>query len=184
MTEGSNVGRWASWYEGLTADEPHHYGDPRTYQIAADHLAPCAVVEDWGSGRGYFASVRQGVTVGVDGTASPFADVVADLADYRSDVPGVHLRHVLEHDPRWLDILRNALASATERMVLTVFTPLIDETQQIGWTDALGVPDIAFAADDLEDPMLEHGWSWHRQTIDAPCTVTQYGAETVWRLER
>jgi hypothetical protein len=180
-TVTSNLGRWKAYYHGLDADAPQAYGDTRTYHLASEWLAGCSVVEDWGCGKGYFGSIHPGEVVGVDGTRTPFSHVVKDLAKYRSDVPGIHLRHVLEHDPRWLDILHNALTSAAERMVLTLFTPLADETQQIAWNDLLGVPDLAFAAADLEAPMVEHGWEFTRDTMK---TDTQYEVETMWRLSR
>ena len=173
--EGSNLGRWARWYAGVT--EPAAYGDTFTYELAAAYLAGLDPVEDWGCGKGYFGTVFDGPVIGVDGTETPFCSIVADLAAYRSDPAGIHMRHVLEHDRRWPRLLDNLLASARERFVLTIFTPAVDQTREIGWTDALGVPDIAFHHADLEGPMDAAGWEFERLHLT---TATQYGGEIVY----
>lgn len=177
----TNVGRWNAWY-GVGLDEPQPYGDTLTYEVGAAWLADCAMVEDWGAGKGWLRTLIPPERYrGIDGSATPFADTIADLAFYRSRVPGVFIRHVLEHDPRWSAILGNALASATERMFLAVFTPLAAKTGPIAYNDHIGVPDIAFALDDLTAPIAAAGFAWTLETLP---TATQYGAETVLRCER
>src|ERR1700722_11100627 len=106
--DADKVGRWDQWYAGLDAASP--YGDVRSYEVGAAFLADCELVEDWGCGKG---GMRQYVAPdsyrGIDGSRTPFADVIADLREYRSDVDGVFVRHVLEHNYDWRTILSNVL---------------------------------------------------------------------------
>jgi hypothetical protein len=171
------LGLWDRWYQDLV--EPAPYGDTTTYHLGADWLKDCETVEDWGCGKGWLRTlIEPGRYVGVDGSVTPFADVVADLAEYRSATPGLFMRHVLEHNDRWADILDNAAASFTQRMALIIFTPLVRHTRQIAWSDDPGVPDIAFNLSDLTN---RFGCDWTHETL---ATNTQYGAETVFRLAR
>ncbi|MPZ20855.1 MAG: hypothetical protein GEV06_23545 [Luteitalea sp.] len=68
--------------------------------------------------------VRSNRYRGIDGTALPFCDEVVDLVQYRSTVPGIFMRHLLEHNDDWARVLDNALASLTERMVLDLSSPV------------------------------------------------------------
>src|SRR5919109_3839778 len=146
----TNVGKWAVWYQG--SDEPWAYGDPTSYEIGAAWLVGCALVEDWGCGAGWLRTLLPPDRYrGLDGTASPFCDAVVDLVTYRSTVPGVLLRHVLEHNYAWAQILDNALASFTERMALILFTPEQETTEEIAFRTDVGVPDIAFRLADITD---------------------------------
>jgi hypothetical protein len=175
----TNLGRWDRWY-GLLGDDPEPYGDPTTYQLGAGWLRDCSLVEDWGCGKGYLKTfIPPARYRGLDGSRTPFADEVVDLARYRSRVPGIFMRHVLEHDLRWTRILDNAVASFTERMALIVFTPLVAETQEVAFNDDPGVPDIAFNIDDLTSRF--GGARWRSETL---VTGTQYEVETVFFLER
>jgi hypothetical protein len=172
----TNLGKWERWYVDA---ESHPYGSEETYKLGAEFLKGCAVVEDWGCGLGWMRQFVRGCYVGIDGSLSPYADKIVDLATYRSQTPGLFMRHVLEHDYRWKRILGNAIASFTERMVLVLFTPLQDQTRQLAFADDPGVPDIGFALADLT-PFFE-GLEWKVQTLE---TATQYGIETVFCLQR
>ena len=117
---------------------------------------------------------------GLDGTASPFCDAVVDLVTYRSCVPGVFLRHVLEHNDAWARILDNALASFTDRMAVILFTPERAVTEVIARHPEVGVPDIAFRLADLTDRFPpDVTYAVHRIP-----SATQYGEETILLLER
>lgn len=170
-----NLGKWDRWYVGATRQQA--YGDVTTYELGAEFLAPCTTVEDWGCGYGWFAKHLPRAR-GIDGSLSPFADEIVDLADYRSDVEGIFMRHVLEHDDRWPAILDNALGSFSWRMVLVVFTPWAEKTGPIAMTD-LGVPDIAFRQEDLTERFV--GCRWSLQELE---TATYYGVEHLFRVER
>lgn len=180
MTD-TNLGKWDRWYAGLTNPQP--YGDSTTYQLGAEWLEGLDLIEDWGCGKGWFRTfIPDGVSYrGIDGSATPFAAEIVDLAEYRSTVPGIFMRHVLEHDYRWRAILANALASFTERMVLVLFTPLAVETHQIAWNEDPGVPDLSFRLADIETYLQMLGCTW---TVEHLETATQYGVETVLRIAK
>jgi hypothetical protein len=175
----TNIGKWAAWYQGLEAPWP--YGDPTSYEIGAAWLAGCAMIEDWGCGAGWLRTLLPPDRYrGLDGTASPGCDAVVDLVTYRSTVPGVFLRHVLEHNEAWARILDNAVASFTDRMVLILFTPERTVTEVIAYHPEVGVPDIAFRLLDLTDRFPpDVTYAVHRIP-----SATQYGEETILLLER
>ena len=113
----TNVGKWTAWYQGL--EEPWPYGETTSYEIGAAWLADCARTEDWGCGAGWLSTlIPPDRYRGVDGTPSPRCAEVVDLVEYRSTVPGIFMRHILEHNYEWARLLDNALASFTERMAL------------------------------------------------------------------
>jgi hypothetical protein len=182
----SNVGKWDRWFAAVTVEEP--FADTETYRLGADFLAGCPTVEDWGCGKGWFRRVLDATCFerlltseyrGVDGSASPFADIVVDLTRYMSEVDGIFMRHVLEHNYEWRTILANAVASFRRRMVLVLFTPLAEETHEITFAADPGVPDIAFAEKDLVALFGDARWS--RTDL---ATASQYGTETVFFLDR
>lgn len=176
----SNLGKWDQWYAGLDINEPEAYGDITTYEIAAEYLDGLDI-EDWGCGKGYFRIVHRGGYVGIDGSQTPFADKIVDLCSFRTVTEGILLRHVLEHNDGWQDILVNALTSATRRICLILFTPMADKTHEIARPADIGVPDIAFSHDDLAALLMEHDW-W--ATWRDLHTNTQYGTERVYFMEK
>lgn len=172
----TNAGLWDQWYSTLHG-ETRPYGNTETYQLGAEWLRGCALVEDWGCGGGYARQFFTKGYRGIDGSRTPFADEVCDLAEYRSTVPGVFMRHVLEHDFRWERVLDNALASFTERMALILFTPLSDRTHDLEWEDPPGVPNLSFRLEDLTDRMPAY-------SVETLPSATKFGVETIFRLER
>ncbi len=163
------LGTWSPWYSHL--DPPKPYGDQQTYHVAEQWLAGLDV-EDWGCGYGWYRTIHTGGYLGVDGTPG-YADIVTDLVNYRSETPGLLLRHVLDHNPLWLDILTNAAASCTHTLVVILFVPPTtdDTTQLVGWNRQLGVPDLALPHDTITDILPE--WVDYR-------TDTQHGVERVY----
>ena len=168
------------------------YGRTATYEMGAGWLRDCDLVEDWGCGRGWFIRFRSGdcraVDVGVDSVPgdNPFADVLADLRTYRSEVPGIFMRHVLEHNYDWQLILENAMASFTERMFLVIFTPW----SETGQTEVLMVnhdpiygdapnPTLSFDFEELMGVIGDVKVEYERLE-----TETLYGVEHVFRLSR
>jgi hypothetical protein len=174
----SNLGKWDAIYGKGTAAQP--YGDTLTYEKAAKHLEGLALVEDWGCGWGWFKQYLPASTTyrGIDGSHSPHADVIADLTQYTSQADGILLRHVLEHNQAWEDILKNALRSFTKRMVLVLFTPFAEKTHVIRHSAEVGVPDIAFAKEDL----TRHFSAVHWRLEEGLKTRTQYGVEHVFYI--
>jgi hypothetical protein len=173
----SNLGRWAKWNGGY--DVPAPYGDSVTYKLGAEFLEPCATLEDWGSGRGWFETLCPRA-IAIDGSPSAHTTVLADLTRYTSCVEGIFMRHVLEHDPQWRAILSNAVGSFTKRLCLILFTPLVARTQEIAFNQELGVPDISFAVKDIEWHFDRDVHTWTRLGVDTP---TQYGHETCFFVE-
>lgn len=174
----SVTGRWAGWYEDVS--EPQPYGLTPTYELGAAFLAGCAPVEDWGCGTGWMRQhFPEGRYIGLDGTASVHADRVVDLESYASRTPGVFMRHVLEHNYEWRRILRNACRSFTQRFVLVLFTPLVAGTHEVAFVADPGVPDIAFALDDIT--AFFDGCDWRHETL---ASETAYGEETIFYVER
>jgi hypothetical protein len=174
-----NLGKWDPWYQSLTEEEP--YGDTRTYELGAAFLKDCEQIEDWGCGRGWFRryTARQQYR-GIDGSKTSFADVIADLARYRSRVEGIFLRHVLAHDWEWEEILRNAVASFTKKLVVVIFTPFSQEgTREIAYAIDMGVPDISFRYEDIVRNF--EGLEWRMETLE---TDTQYRTETIFYVKK
>jgi hypothetical protein len=179
----SMIGRWAPLYEGMTERRAYGTYSP-TYQAAAEWLTPCVSVEDWGAGGGWFAKfLHQGqLYTAVDGTANPYADVVADLTSYRpvTKPEGILLRHVAEHNLQWRAIIDNLLASFTKRAVVVVYTPFTDEpTHDLGDdTSGLRVPTISFNYDEFFDALqpIHRVWEYHGPECG------HYGTETVFEL--
>lgn len=183
----SMLGRWAPLYDGVTHRGSYGYYSP-TYQAAAGWLSDCHTIEDWGGGLGWF---RRYLTLGqrelyrcVDGTASPFVHEVADLASYRANPKpdGILLRHVLEHNTRWLTVLDNLLGSYRKRAVVVVFTPFGDRTRDLGEDESgLDVPVISFAMEDVRAAM---GAQAQRVEVHTGKGCGHYQVETVFYLER
>lgn len=179
MKERSNRDRWANWYAGLT--EPAPYGDSASYMILAEHVADCATVEDWGCGKGWMRNFIPAPRYrGVDGTRSMFADEVTDLCYYQSDVDGIVMRHVIEHEWDWELVLDNAMMSFKRKFGLALFTPLQDVTQRIDHTAIVDVPDIGFAEADIVE--FFDGLSYERVVVDP--SPTKYGIEHIYLVEK
>ena len=183
----SRLGLWDNAYRG---EHPRAvYGDPTTARVAGGYLNREGIltVEDWGCGLGGFKHCIGGAQhyVGIDGSRSPYADLIVDLLQYTSSADAVHVRHVLEHNPGWAQILANALRSFRKRMVLTLFTPFQDATRVIArYPNFNGsgaeMVDIGFAREDIVSAFGKATWF----SVENIRTDTQYGLEHVFFLER
>jgi hypothetical protein len=177
----SSVGKWDSHYANV--DSPAPYGRSGSYVAGAVALAGCATVEDWGCGLGWFKQFlpRRVTYVGVDGSASKFADVVDDLATRDTTVDGIFMRHVLEHNYDWQLLLDNALCSFTERMVLVTFTPWTEQTphEELRFEDDYGVPTLALNYDLL----MNHLVGFEVEQVDIESPQTFYGRETIFTID-
>ena len=142
------VAAWDTHYAKL--DAPMAYGGDASYRHASEFMRGHGLVEDWGCGGGYLRTMIDGPYRGIDGSRTPFADVIADLADYTSMAECIVIRHVLEHSYRWQRILDNACASFRSRLCVILFTPLAEETHVLQVEpDYCDVPVIAFRLTDL-----------------------------------
>jgi hypothetical protein len=185
----SRIGLWNARYEAA-GGEPRMYGDSTTAELAGKWLdiPSINVVEDWGCGYGGFQRHlgKHQTYIGIDGSKSRFASITADLADYRSTADAIHMRHVLEHNPAWRDILGNVLASFTKRAVVTLFTPLADtETIVARYPNFCGtgveMVDISLPEAQLDSMFAASGSQVTRERLQ---TKTQYGVEYIYFLER
>jgi hypothetical protein len=178
-----NKGKWNKLYESLpSAPSAFLYGETQTYKIGADLLADCKTVEDWGTGAGGFKRYRQDA-IGVDGSNTPYADVIADLTAYRSSVEGIFMRHVIEHNYEWRTILINALASVTKRLVIVLFTDLSDSNteavegaEQENAAFGVFVPTLRLSREELKTVFIGRCAAFK---ITGVPSTTRYGTETI-----
>ena len=174
------LNKWNKWYKDTKTIKS--FGDKRTYKLATDFLADMEEVEDWGCGAGGFKQFYKGKYLGIDGTKTPFVDKVADLRGYRSEVDGILIRHVLEHNYDWQEILSNALLSFKKKFCLVLFTPFVKVTKEIAHNKKHGVdvPDIAFSKEDIE--RYFEGLKWRLQ--DNIKTRKGHGVEHIYYVEK
>lgn len=172
---------WEPWYKGKTS--PEIFGEQKSYELAAAWLASAiGDVQDRGCGLGWFGHVAGYPVLGIDGTAGPFTDVVADLCEYRRPCQGIHIRHVLEHNERWQAILRNAISDFEYRFVLTICTRLSPKTEIVGY-DPVGtnqIPVISLGERELQEVLLSQAEiTWYRQWMMCPeSTLSNLASES------
>jgi hypothetical protein len=182
MENDSMLGKWDEWYKNVNNGRPVKYGDEITYQMAGDFMADIDELEDWGCGNGGFRNYYKGKYVGIDGSDSKFVDKVADLRTYQSNVDGILIRHILEHNYDWKMVLENALASFNKKLCIVFFTPFVDETKEIAHNKKHGVdvPDMAFSQKEIEKFFEGLKWS-KRENIK---TRTGYKVEHMYFIEK
>lgn len=180
----SNVGKWDKFYAVAPAEPVPGYGDSEAFRLGAEALAGCDVVEDWGCGFGWFRTYLDPRVkyVGVDGSCSPHASAVEDLATRKTKVGGVFMRGVLEHNYDWDILLVNALASFTKRMVLVLFTRWTETAphEELQFEEDYDVPTLALHRDTLLGYL--DGFAWTETEIGSP--ETAYGIEYMFVIER
>ena len=183
---GSNLGKGDVWYKDLKPgiENVELYAESLTYSMAAAFLADVKEVEDWGCGKGGFRRFFQGRYIGVDGSATPFADKIVNLCQYRTKVDGILLRHVLEHNYNWQPTLDGALHSFTRKLCLILFTPLQKRTTEIAHNRATGVdvPDLALSQSEIETLLTRHRVRW--RLFKDLSTQSQYKVEHVYCVWR
>jgi SAM-dependent methyltransferase len=161
------------------ADVPPIYGD-ETYEKPLQWLLEtCDSIEDWGCGYGYARKfVPEGRYRGIDGSpeAGPYADEITDLTKYTSSADGIFIRHILEHNWDWRDILENAIGSFRKRMVLILFTPFAKHTDPLTMGPFI---DLSFRREDITDY-----FTGLDVTEEHLVTNTQYRQEHLFYLER
>jgi hypothetical protein len=141
-------------------------------------LETCDSIEDWGCGMAWGQRYALGRYKGIDGSpdAAKYADEICDLRDYRSQVDGIFMRHILEHNWDWQIILGNVMGSFRKRFTLILFTPFSQFTHPL---QPLGLIDLSFNENDVTDFFA--GCKWHVESLR---TDTQYGIEHVFYVER
>lgn len=173
----SMEGMWKHLYPPECGVFP--FGGDESYVRAGRFFAKgCRLVEDWGSGTGYFKKfLRPEIKyIPIDGTPNPYITKVLDLEKYQSTANGILLRHVLEHNLRWQKILDNAAKSVRQKLVLIISTPLNLALSKSIKTDEYGIS--SFSLGEIE--IMEHlgGFTVRKEKMESP--ATPYRVETIF----
>lgn len=183
----SGAGKWNAWYKDIPADaEPdtraYSDGVGLTYWMAASFLADTMSVEDWGCGRGGFKKYYHGEYIGIDGSQTPFASKIVDLCTYRTKTESILVRHILEHNYRWKEVLESAILSFERKLCLILFTPFAETTTEIAHNRGHGVdvPDLSFAQSEIEQCLEGLNYTLFKGIE----TDTQYKVEHVYFIWR
>ena len=179
--------KWNEWYKNLTKDDIgcFRYSNTITYKSGYYFLNSCDKIEDWGCGTGgfklQFTNNDLHKYIGIDGSITPFSDIKADLLEYISEIDGIFMRHVLEHNYEWKKILENACKSFNKKMCLILFTPFSDETKEIAHNLQHGVdcPDLSFNKNELINIFQKYNITFELQSIQ---TNTGYNIEHIFYL--
>lgn len=181
--------KWNEWYKHLTPDDLgcFRYGNTITYDLGYEFLKDCNTIEDWGCGVGGFKkkfinedSIKY---TGIDGSKTPFSDIKTNLITYISNVDGIFMRHVLEHNYDWKIILENACKSFTKKMCLVLFTPFSNTTTEIthNLKHGVDVPDLSFDKNELIHIFEKFNINYVLNTFN---TGTGYNIEHVFYLNK
>jgi len=161
-------------YKGVVS--PTRYGNDDTSYIRAGlYLSGPGLVEDWGCGTTYARRFIGAPYSGIDGCVSKFADEQVDLSKYQTSVPKILMRHVLEHNWDWREILENLLNSFTDRACLILFLRPGEKDKNISGSDLSDTsewPGLSLCEDDLDAIMAAHEdikvWKEDLETSTAP----------------
>jgi SAM-dependent methyltransferase len=154
------------------------YDEDTSYQKGIAFLDGQGKIEDWGCGTAYAKRfVTKSQYLGVDGSASDYADLKADLQTYKSDTDCIFMRHVLEHNWGWRAVAANAASSFRKRMVLIVFTPFGDSDQCMATND--GIPDLQLDREELLSYFK--GCAIREESLSSK---TEYGQETIFYIDK
>lgn len=175
---------WDYFYKVWPKKSHMAFGDTASYKLAYEWLKDCELIEDWGCGPAFFKTLcREGQYRGIDCSCTPHADEIVDLTMYHSQVPGIVMRHVLEHNIEWRAILRNALRSFTDRMVLILFTPFAEVQTKIRVDPNNGAPTLSLVREDVGRAIAEFSDVFYTATLDVQ-TNTMFKQEHIYFLER
>ena len=178
----SGFGKWNKEYANVKIGDTIAwvYGSSDSYRIGAKFLKDCKTVEDWGCGLGHFKRFRKTGYIGLDGSKTPFADKIVDLAKCKRSCEGIFMRHVLEHNINWKKILENALESCSKKMCLIIFTRFSERTKVIADSvvQDINVPDISFSKKELDGIITKYGTF----SFTEISTRTQYWYEAVYKI--
>lgn len=161
------------------------YGrDDTTYRIAGQYLSGAGLVEDWGCGTTYAREFIGAPYRGIDGAMSKWASEKVELTKYKSQVPKILMRHVLEHNIEWRQILENMLQSFTDRAVLILFTqPSRAQSKDCNIDPANDIPTFELCEKDLNEILFSK--IMLDITMEEMKTDTApYGYECMYFIER
>jgi hypothetical protein len=193
----SMVGRWPHHVNA----QPAPYGGQESYWYGASWLKGLGRVEDRGCGLGWFRGImarvdRSCAVIDIDGSGGPTERIIADLAEYITHppgTPGIFMRHVLEHNERWAEVLDCACRSFTKRMFLVLFTPLCPECDAgphdlyagkfgADYLSKGGYIALSFRESDITNVLDSHKLRWQRETILSP--GVEFNLEHLFCIER
>ena len=181
----NNLNKWDEWYKLLpTEPSEFYYADTETYKKSADFLSDCKEIEDWGVWGGGFLRFRPDA-IGVDGSSTPYAKKTnVDLKTYKSDCECINLRHVLEHNYSWEDILINVLSSSKRKITIVTFTPFSEnETKEIAHNKEHGVDVPDLSLDKKKFFEIINSFSPKSVTVEILKTKSGYGQEEIFYIE-
>lgn len=187
MTHPVDIGDKRSPYLYVGVEESFRYGnDDTSYLVGGAFLSGDELVEDWGCGAGYARKFIHAPYRGIDGITSNFAEERVSLSTYRSSVPRIFMRHVLEHNWDWRVILENMLSSFTDRAVLILFIPPGEQDLNLSasdYSDQSLWPGLQLCEKDLVEIMSSHQDVSVRYD-DLKTDVAPYGWERIYYLEK
>ena len=161
--------KWTEWYKIQLSKGSVEDWDSPVFELGYTFLKDCKKIEDWGCGLGGFKRVFKPDDtleyIGIDGSVTPFADIKADLTNYTSQCDGIFMRHVLEHNYKWTQILHNACKSFKKKMCLVLSTPFSD-TQRLLECNVFDVPSFSFCKDDLVRIFDQYRIKYTMETIN------------------
>lgn len=173
----SNIGRWSGWKDS----GPIQLGAVESYKQAIAWLDGYGDIVDWGGGTGYARRfiAKSGYSV-LDGSKSQMNDALVDLASVHSISDCILLRHVLEHNHDWLDILTNMVASFRCRAVVVTFMPFASEVTLVDHEEQEFIGSVG-----QHVPVLRLSYELFLSVIQ-PYLVIQHqiGTEIVFCLEK
>lgn len=182
--------KWNNWYGHLTQNDigSFRYGDTETYKLGYNFLQSCDNIEDWGCGTGGFKQLfitneKLDKYKGIDGSKTPFSDIKVDLTQYISQIDGIYMRHVLEHNYEWNIILENACQSFKQKMCLVLFTPFSNGVKEIAHNlnHGVDVPDLSLDKNELIAIFEKHNITYELISIKSN---TGYNVEHIFYLKK
>lgn len=181
----NNINKWNQWYQSLpTRPSEFNYGDTETYKKGAEFLSECKEVEDWGVGAGGFLRFRPDA-IGVDGSSTKFAQKPnTDLKTYKSNCECINMRHVLEHNYNWEQILTNLMSSAKRKICLVTFVPF-DENETVelahNFKHGVDVPDLSLSRKRFNE--IISSFNPKSVTSEVIISATGYRQEEIFYIE-
>lgn len=165
---------WDEWWTKLYTGggRPSPYGDDATtYQRAGAYLSGPGLVREWGCATTWGKRFVGAPYEGIDGAEAveSWGAKRADLRTYRPEEksPKALMRHVLEHNWEWRDILSNFLDSFTDRAVVIFFLPPSDKEDfhTPAWSMDEAVPALTVNEADLMDILESSGCNVIREDV-------------------
>ena len=177
----SMINRW-NYEDGREVQ----YGELESYRVACRWLDDVhGTVADLGCGTGFARRfLPNSLYMGVDGSQNDYASICGvDLRTYVGKFDCVLLRHVLDHNTEWRQILENAITTFQKRMALVFFRPFGPKTRVVSVSQCplySGVPDLEFCRADFI-PIIG---PWVRSEIEIGRRGNTALVDTIFLMEK